>query len=75
MIQVGDMTIINWPSASVDDLIEEYGIHPAQIVQDAEGHNAYIVRDLMRDTWYQAMWQAHKMTRDEIALWLTGDFE
>lgn len=66
----GCVVINTTPTATPEHLIGRYGFHPAQIVRRADGADAYSVVDVIRDAWFQAMWQAHHMTADERARWL-----
>jgi hypothetical protein len=74
LITVGGTAVINTrPATSADNLADQYGFRPGQIVQNAAGTDFYEVAVLLRDAWWQAMWRARQMSRDEIDLWLAGE--
>lgn len=41
------------PVANVDELIERYGFHRAQIVWSADGQTPYTVTEVIRDAWFR----------------------
>jgi hypothetical protein len=73
-ITVGDTTVFLAEAAhTADELIEHYGFHPAQIIQNAHRTDVWPVVDVIRDAWYQAMWTARTMSREQIEAWLAAD--
>lgn len=71
----GTAVVIDNPAASPQEMIERYGFHPAQIVQNADGSDVWSVTDLVRDVWFKAMWFAHSLTDEQRRQWFAeGDW-
>jgi hypothetical protein len=63
--------VIN-PAKDADDLIKRWNFHPAQIVSSMDNQEAYLITDIIRDTWQHALSAAGlladdtEVTRDEL---------